>query len=147
MSETVERWIRELRRVAELTPFSSLTVVSARQMIEYFTKYPDADVRIAKLQAERAALVKAQVLNHEEHLVIQKAWAHRATWRDQPESYWLNGLTEEYLELHLALDGKHKHTPSEELIQIAAICLNWLDMRALAAVRVDSITKEQHESK
>jgi hypothetical protein len=55
---------------------------------------------------------------------------HGETWRDEPESIWLDGLREEVDELASALNGIHDHTPEHELRQIAAICLNWLDMRA-----------------
>lgn len=55
---------------------------------------------------------------------------HRHTWRDKPAWYWYLGLFEEVVELALALMGIHKDKPEWELMQIAAICLNWLDMEA-----------------
>ncbi len=59
---------------------------------------------------------------------------HRATWRDEPETYWLARLIAEIGELSLALCGDkptkpHHHNPDMELAQIAAIVLNWLEMR------------------
>jgi hypothetical protein len=55
---------------------------------------------------------------------------HKTTWRDKPEWYWFISLLEEFIELGLSLIGLHKHKPELELSQIAAICLNWLEMRA-----------------
>jgi hypothetical protein len=54
---------------------------------------------------------------------------HRKTWRDKPESYWLARLVGEVGELAGALVGDHDDSPDWELQQIAAICLNWLEMR------------------
>ena len=54
---------------------------------------------------------------------------HAKTWREEPETYWFRRLVEEICELSDALDGTHEHTPDVELMQIAAICLNWLEMR------------------
>lgn len=55
---------------------------------------------------------------------------HSETWRKEPESYWLSRLIEEVGELAMALNDRHEHTPELELRQIAAIAINWLDMRA-----------------
>lgn len=55
---------------------------------------------------------------------------HKATWRDLPESYWFHRLMQEVEELGLSLANNHKDPPEWELKQIAAICLNWLEMRA-----------------
>lgn len=54
---------------------------------------------------------------------------HSETWRDMPESYWLARLMEEVGELASSVVGDHKDPVEWELTQIAAICLNWLDMR------------------
>ena len=62
-------------------------------------------------------------------VVINLMELHRETWRDQPEDYWLARLMQEMGELAGALVESHQHTPDHELKQIAAICLNWLDMR------------------
>lgn len=61
--------------------------------------------------------------------VIYLMVEHKATWRTEPESVWFAGLVEEVAELGQSLVGKHEHPPEIELRQIAAICLNWLDMR------------------
>lgn len=53
---------------------------------------------------------------------------HESTWRDLPEERWLAGLVAEVGELADSLYGKHEHPPDVELKQIAAICINWLDM-------------------
>ena len=61
--------------------------------------------------------------------VIEFKEARADTWRDMPESYWLSRLMEEVGELASALNGRHEHTPELELMQVATLCLNWLDMR------------------
>jgi hypothetical protein len=55
---------------------------------------------------------------------------YSGTWRDKDESYWLARLCQEFGELASALVGDHEHSPDWELQQIAAISLNWLDMRS-----------------
>lgn len=55
---------------------------------------------------------------------------HKTTWRDQPESYWFYLLMEEVGELGASLANDHKDPPEWEMKQVAAICLNWLEMRA-----------------
>jgi hypothetical protein len=62
--------------------------------------------------------------------VIDLQEQHRDTWRDRPESYWLARLLEEFGELGASLANDHEHPPEWELMQIAAICINWIDMRA-----------------
>lgn len=57
-------------------------------------------------------------------------YQHRTTWRGESESYWFARLVEEVGELGGALVGNHNDTPDHELSQIAAIALNWLEMRA-----------------
>lgn len=54
---------------------------------------------------------------------------HRQTWRDRDEGYWFQQLVGEVGELGLSLANDHEHTPDHELEQIAAICMNWLEMR------------------
>lgn len=54
---------------------------------------------------------------------------YRDYWRDDPESYWFARLVEEVGELGGSLVGNHTDSPGWELAQIAAICLNWLEMR------------------
>lgn len=54
---------------------------------------------------------------------------HQNTWRDKPEWYWFYGLLKEIVELGLALVGLHKGPIEWELLQIATICVNWLDYR------------------
>jgi hypothetical protein len=50
-------------------------------------------------------------------------------WRNKPESYWLYRLLVEVSELSGSLDGSHHHPVDLELMQIAGICANWLEMR------------------
>lgn len=54
---------------------------------------------------------------------------HQQTWRGKPEWYWMLGLTEEVIELALSLVNLHDGPIEWELQQIAAIALNWLEMR------------------
>jgi lipid-A-disaccharide synthase-like uncharacterized protein len=54
---------------------------------------------------------------------------HKATWRNKPEWFWFLSLLEEVFELLGALIGWHKDPVKWELMQIAAICMNWIDMR------------------
>jgi len=63
------------------------------------------------------------------HDVLELTQGHSKTWRDEPQARWLAGLMAEVGELADALHGKHEHSPDWELEQIAAIALNWLDMR------------------
>ena len=48
---------------------------------------------------------------------------------DDPEWRWCVRLLEEVCELVLALLGLHRHSPDLELRQIAAIAMNWLEVR------------------
>lgn len=61
--------------------------------------------------------------------VIALKEAYKNHWRDMPESYWFMRLAEELGELGGVLAGNHDDTVEHELKQIAAICLNWLEMR------------------
>ena len=54
---------------------------------------------------------------------------HEDTWRDRPQWYWMLGLLEEVIELGLSLMGLHEGPVEWELLQIAAICLNWIEYR------------------
>ena len=55
--------------------------------------------------------------------------SHRKTWRKEPQRKWVFGLLEEVWELLLSLIGLHEGPPDWELAQIAAICMNWMEMR------------------
>src|SRR3990172_4776547 len=61
--------------------------------------------------------------------VIDLKEKHCETWRDMPESYWLARLMQEVGELGSSLVGDHYDPVEWELMQISAICLNWLEMR------------------
>jgi len=64
-----------------------------------------------------------------EQKVIGLKRVHSQTWRDCGQLKWTVGLLEEVWELLLALVGLHRHSPDWELRQIAAIAMNWLEMR------------------
>lgn len=53
---------------------------------------------------------------------------HKKVWRNEDDWFWLAGLLEEVAELGNVLAGKHADTIEWELKQIAAICINWLEM-------------------
>jgi len=50
-------------------------------------------------------------------------------WRDRSSDYWLKKLMQEVGELASALAGDHEDPAEWELMQIRAICGNWLRMR------------------
>lgn len=54
---------------------------------------------------------------------------HCKTWRDKSQLYWAVGLLEEVVELIGALLGLHKGPVEWELMQISAICMNWIELR------------------
>lgn len=75
--------------------------------------------------------IKEKLTYHEQQ-VIELRRKYSLTWRDLPEGNWSINLMEEMLELLLSLKGQHEHSPDTELTQIAAICINWLEMRGAA---------------
>lgn len=62
-------------------------------------------------------------------MVAALAKQHRFTWRMKGKWGWLFGLCEEVAELGLSLAGWHRHPPEWEMMQIAAICVNWMKHR------------------
>jgi hypothetical protein len=62
--------------------------------------------------------------------VLSTKFRYGDKWRDQPETYWLARLVEEIGELAGAMVGDHPDPVDHELVQIASIGLNWLEMRA-----------------
>ena len=79
--------------------------------------------RLNTVTAERDALREVADEFGEVYALYQK---HCETWMVEDEWRWMAGLQEEVLELSLALRGRHEHQPELELMQIAAIALNWL---------------------
>ncbi len=71
-------------------------------------------------------------MNETQNEVVERVIAYanehdaKKTWWGKTDAEWLVGLTEEYLELHLALDGEHEHSPEFELLQIASCAINFL---------------------
>lgn len=51
---------------------------------------------------------------------------HKTYWRDKSDWYWMWRLSQEVLELFGSLIGLHKDPVKWELMQIAAICMNWM---------------------
>ncbi len=62
--------------------------------------------------------------------VIALQQKHKNTWRANTEAYWLARLMQEVGELASSLADDHDDPPEWELKQIAAICINWLEMRS-----------------
>lgn len=52
-------------------------------------------------------------------------WKYRKMWEDAPDDYWFDQLVEEVKELGEAI-FETKHPKEFELLQIRAICGNWL---------------------
>lgn len=61
--------------------------------------------------------------------VIRLKNKHKDTWRDRSQWYWMYCLLEEVVELGLALIGLHEGPVEWKLLQIATICLNWIEYR------------------
>jgi hypothetical protein len=61
---------------------------------------------------------------------LQKKYA--TYWRDKSDWYWMWRLFQEVCELFGSLIGTHKDPAKWELMQIAAICLNWMYKRDAA---------------
>lgn len=61
--------------------------------------------------------------------VVELKEKHRQTWRDKSQWHWAMGLLEEVIELIGALLGLHKGPVEWELMQISAICMNWIELR------------------
>jgi len=71
-------------------------------------------------------------LSDEAHNVLMLARHHSNAWRGRRQLKWVLGLCEEVIELLLSLCGLHKGPPDWELQQIAAIAMNWLEMRNIS---------------
>ena len=59
------------------------------------------------------------------------AWEnhYHGKWWGKSSFFWLRSLFEEFVELGLSLVHLHKHTPDLELMEIASICIGWMDYR------------------
>lgn len=68
-------------------------------------------------------------MTNAEQDVLRLKDLHKDTWRNCSQWYWLRGLLEEVCELIGALLGIHHGPVDWELKQIAAIAMNWLEMR------------------
>lgn len=101
------------KRIADLVRLEAQTINTAKLVGDY-----------EKLQAE---LQQARADRFGVWTLKEK---YKTTWREQPESYWFYRLMEEVGELGASLANDHKDPPEWEMKQIAAICLNWLEMRA-----------------
>ena len=81
-----------------------------------------------KIESENQNLNKID-LQEIDLQVINHRLSYRNHRRDKDDNYWYRMLAEEFAELTLALEGKHEHCPDLELMQIAGICINWLEKR------------------
>ena len=66
-----------------------------------------------------------------EELVLTLKRRYSDQWRDMDDVYWLGRLLQEVSELALSLAKSHEHMPDHELAQIAAIAMNWIDLRGM----------------
>lgn len=62
--------------------------------------------------------------------VIALADKYSETWRDKDDAYWFYRVNQEVGELGSVLAGDHDDAKEWELMQIAAMCINWLRMDA-----------------
>ena len=58
--------------------------------------------------------------------VIRLQAKYKTYWRDKSDWYWAWRLFQEFCELIGSLLGLHKDPAKWELMQIAAICINWI---------------------
>lgn len=68
-------------------------------------------------------------------IVLRRMYAHH--WRNKSDWYWAFALCEEVIELLGALIGIHAGPVEWELKQIAAICINWLELRMSRMVSLE----------
>ena len=66
---------------------------------------------------------------NEETTVMGLACRDRLKWRGEDEVHWYSQLLMEVGGLGRSLGGDLEETPDSKLKQIAAICINWLEMR------------------
>ena len=71
-----------------------------------------------------------QHVDYQTFEVLMCKHKYAATWRDKSQLTWVHGLLEEVCELMLSLIGLHDGPVDHELMQIAAICMNWREYRA-----------------
>jgi hypothetical protein len=90
----------------------------------------DAHLALAEARAEVERLRPAAEAWRQVFELQAKYSTH---WRLNDETYWLARFMEEVGELAGALVGNHVGPVEWELSQLAAIALNWLDMRAARA--------------
>jgi len=78
--------------------------------------------------------------------VINLKRDYSLTWRNKKETYWYLRLLEEVGELGASLANDHEDSPDWELRQIAAICMNWLEMRFEGPIEIINFElEEKHE--
>lgn len=68
----------------------------------------------------------ADILGDEYYLVALVQHVLRDQWADKEPWFWLFHLDDEVGELDDSLEGNHPHPFEWELVQIAALCINWL---------------------
>lgn len=67
-------------------------------------------------------------------IVLKERYANH--WSMKNDSYWLARLMQEVGELASAIVEDHEHPPETELLQIASICLNWLEKRDVVGLQI-----------
>lgn len=62
-------------------------------------------------------------------VIARTADRYEGKWRERSEAYWLSRMVQGTGRLASALTDEHDETPDHELLQIAAVAINWLEMR------------------
>jgi len=140
MTQTTDERIRDLLLDRLNIMDGTFRAAQATDVASQIAAELDAkDKRIAELDAEAREIRSEAVGLRAGHEAARVAgWSavwdlqtkHVNTWRDKAEWYWFARFSEEVGELGGALVGNHEGPVEWELSQIAAIALNWLDMRA-----------------
>ena len=68
----------------------------------------------------------ADLLGDEYYLIALVQHVLQDQWADQVPSFWMWQLDGEIDELFDSMEDRHSHPPEWELVQIAALCINWL---------------------
>jgi hypothetical protein len=64
-------------------------------------------------------------------LLEELAEAYKTSWLDETDDYWMLRMLEEIGELAGTLTDRHDDPTELELMQISAMCLNWVRKRIL----------------
>lgn len=103
-------------------------MVNPRNVNPYDLDQVRAADKAAWKTARTCAYVNQQSTTDVMRRILSLKEEHKATWRGKGICLWYLGLLEEVIELGLALVGLHHGPVDRELLQIATIAANWLEM-------------------